>query len=127
MRIVLKPLSRPDLGEVQIEDQLFPIGRSEEPFASYDPELVSHLSRRHARIFVEDQGVYVADLGSRNGTRLNDKPVEFRPTRLLDGDRLVFANQLDYEVGISVEEGDELAATAVGLCLTLVPGEEQGE
>lgn len=120
MRATLKPLSHPELGEIVIEDQLFPVGRSEQPFAGYAPEVVAHLSRRHARIFMEEGGLYVADLGSRNGTRLNDKPVEFRPVRLLPGDRLSFASQLDYEVVIRGQE--EAAATAApDLSLTLQP------
>jgi pSer/pThr/pTyr-binding forkhead associated (FHA) protein len=121
MKIILKPLSTRDLGEVLIEDQLFPVGRGEEPFCSYDASVIAHLSRRHARIFMEGQGAYVADLGSRNGTRLNDKPVEFKPVRLLDGDRLTFANQLEYQVALVVEEDDTMAASSIGLGLTLTP------
>jgi transcriptional regulator with PAS, ATPase and Fis domain len=34
------------------------------------------LSRRHARISVKCSGVWVEDLGSKNGTRLDGKPVE---------------------------------------------------
>jgi pSer/pThr/pTyr-binding forkhead associated (FHA) protein len=121
MKIILKPLSTQDLGEVLIEDQLFPVGRGEEPFCSYDASIIAHLSRRHARIFMEGQGAYVADLGSRNGTRLNDKPVEFKPVRLLDGDRLAFANQLEYQVALMAEEDDTMAASSIGLGLTLKP------
>ena len=121
MRATLKPLSHPELGEIVIEEQLFPVGRSEQPFAGYEPEVVAHLSRRHARIFMEDGGLYVADLGSRNGTRLNGKPVAFRPVRLLPGDRLSFASQLDYEVVIRGQEEVSAAADAPDLALTLQP------
>lgn len=100
MRLVLKPQARDALDDIIIEGHLFPVGRAEEPFASYPPEVTEHLSRRHARIFVEGGGAYIADLGSRNGTRLNDKPVEFRPMRLFPGDTLCFANQLTYRVEI---------------------------
>ncbi|MEJ2533730.1 MAG: FHA domain-containing protein [Halioglobus sp.] len=124
MQATLKPLSHPELGEIVIDDQLFPVGRSEPPFAGYDSEVVAHLSRRHARIFMEDGGLYVADLGSRNGTRLNDKPVEFRPVRLLPGDKLSFASQLDYEVAIRGQE--EASATAApDLSLTLQPVDDE--
>ncbi|HQK91997.1 MAG TPA: FHA domain-containing protein [Armatimonadota bacterium] len=44
-------------------------------------------SKRHAAIDLRD-GVYVlADLGSKNGTLLNGRPLE-APTELLDGDRI---------------------------------------
>jgi pSer/pThr/pTyr-binding forkhead associated (FHA) protein len=124
MQVILKPLSHPELGDVVIAEQLFPIGRGEDPFASYDQNVVAHLSRRHARIFREDQGIYVADLGSRNGTRLNGKPVEFKPFRLLAGDRLSFAGHLDYEVEIRAEIGDTQAGDASSPGLTLLPAED---
>ena len=41
MQATLKPLSHPELGEIVIEDQLFPVGRSEQPFAGYAPEVVA--------------------------------------------------------------------------------------
>jgi hypothetical protein len=50
LEIVLKPLSRPDLGEIRIGDGVFAIGRNEQPFASYEPDVLAMLSRRHARI-----------------------------------------------------------------------------
>jgi pSer/pThr/pTyr-binding forkhead associated (FHA) protein len=34
------------------------------------------LSRRHARLFHENGRLFVEDLGSRNGTQLNERPVE---------------------------------------------------
>src|SRR5690606_38270908 len=46
--ILLNPVSHPDLGEIRIEDELFAIGRTEPPFASYPPAAVADLSRRHA-------------------------------------------------------------------------------
>ena len=68
--IVLKPLSRPELGEIRV-DGVLAVGRAEQPFASYKDDFVVMLSRRHARIFCEDGVVYVADLGSSNGTTVN--------------------------------------------------------
>src|SRR5205823_276397 len=47
------------------------------------------VSRRHARFELGPEGYDIADLGSRNGTRVNDEPLpagEFRA--LHDGDRL---------------------------------------
>jgi pSer/pThr/pTyr-binding forkhead associated (FHA) protein len=124
MKVILKPLSHTGLGAVVVTDPLFSIGRDEEPFASYEQGAVAHLSRRHARIFREGEGIYIADLGSRNGTRLNDKPVEFKPRRLLAGDRLSLAGHLDYEVEIRQENGDAPPDATIQPGLTLQPAED---
>jgi len=47
----------------------------------------SAISRRHARIVVDEGGASVEDLGSKNGTYVNDRPVETR-TPLADGDQV---------------------------------------
>lgn len=44
------------------------------------------ISRRHAKIERCDDGIYVKDIGSKNGTFLNGKPVS--EARLQDGDRI---------------------------------------
>jgi diguanylate cyclase (GGDEF)-like protein len=44
------------------------------------------ISRRHARIWIEDDHVHIEDLASRNGTFCNGEPVERR--KLKDGDKL---------------------------------------
>lgn len=49
---------------------------------------VAHLSRRHARLFFEDGGLWVEDLGSANGTFLNGRRVE--RSRVRSGDELAF-------------------------------------
>ena len=96
--VLLMPVSRPELGEIRIGDDLFAIGRGEAPFAAYPSEAVSVLSRRHARIFSEDGSVYVADLGSKNGTRVNGDTVAQQPALLRDGDELNFGAGLSYRV-----------------------------
>jgi pSer/pThr/pTyr-binding forkhead associated (FHA) protein len=45
------------------------------------------ISRRHCAFSVRDGRVWVEDLGSRHGTRVNGEPVEGRRP-LRDGDRL---------------------------------------
>ena len=45
------------------------------------------VSRRHARIVITQGQATVEDLGSKNGTLLNDRPVD-APQSLTDGDRL---------------------------------------
>jgi DNA-binding winged helix-turn-helix (wHTH) protein len=47
----------------------------------------STVSRRHARIVIEADGVTIEDLGSKNGTYVNDRRVDLA-TPIGDGDRL---------------------------------------
>lgn len=54
------------------------------------------VSKVHARVFSEGGSLYVKDLGSTNGTRLNGQPVEC--SALAPGDLLQFANAL-FRVG----------------------------
>lgn len=35
----------------------------------------SHLSRRHAELWIEDRSLHIRDLGSVNGTYVNDRPI----------------------------------------------------
>ena len=44
------------------------------------------LSRRHARFIYADGAVWIEDLGSTNGTRINGEPLEGPPRRLAPGD-----------------------------------------
>jgi len=51
----------------------------------------SYLSRRHARLYLEPDGWYVEDLGSKNPTRVNGRPVA-APERLRPGDVIELAS-----------------------------------
>lgn len=99
--VFLTPVSRPDLGEIRIDEDLFPVGRTELPFAAYPEDLAAPLSRRHARIFAEQGAVYVADLGSKNGTRVNGAAVALQPAQLRDGDEVAFGPALSFRVRLS--------------------------
>lgn len=59
------------------------IGRSSQAQIQIDHESVS---RRHARLMLTDQGVSLSDLGSTNGTYVNDEPITEKP--LQNGDLL---------------------------------------
>lgn len=118
LEIVLEPLSRADLGEIRIGDGVFAVGRNEQPFASYEPDVLAMLSRRHARIFRERDAVYIADLESRNGTTVNRVRLAQTPSRLNDGDEVCFGGVLSYRVQIASRAA---AARAHGTTLTLTP------
>ena len=50
------------------------------------------ISKRHARLFVDQGSLFVEDLGSTNGTYVNGKRVQQSP--LIDGDLVQFANTI---------------------------------
>ena len=118
--LVLKPLSHPQLGDIRIDENLFAIGRSEAPFVSYAPEIVADLSRRHARIFSEYAAVYVADLGSKNGTTVNGVGVRQKIMRVQQGDEICFGRALSYRVDLSACAAPP-ARLAILAALTLSP------
>lgn len=123
--VVLSPVAsaqRPALDAIRIVDSLFAIGRSDPPFSGYPAERIARLSRRHARIFTEHGAVYVADLGSKNGTTLNGVAVRQAPARVRAGDELCFGGELCYRVGIEPRARIVAAATAAPVPgLLLVP------
>lgn len=80
------------------------VGRSEECDITFS---LSHLSRRHARLEVRDGLLFVVDLGSANGTYLNNKRVT--ETRVRRGDELRF-DTLSFSV---VGPADDLGKTTV--------------
>jgi hypothetical protein len=67
----------------------FVIGRTSDCQLSLDDPLVS---RRHAVLAVEIDGVFIEDLGSRNGVFLNNQRIE-RRSRINDGDVIRIGGQ----------------------------------
>jgi len=96
--LLLEPESHPAAAAIRIEENLFAIGRSEAPFASYEADAVAQLSRRHARIFIENGAAYAADLGSKNGTTVNGVALREKPVRLQSGDVIGFGGKLAFRV-----------------------------
>jgi pSer/pThr/pTyr-binding forkhead associated (FHA) protein len=120
--VLLLPVSNASLGPIRIVDDLFAIGRSEAPFADYPRDLITKLSRRHARIFSEHGAVYVADLDSKNGTTVNGIAVRQTPSRVRAGDELCFGGDLTYRVAIEPRPFSSASARAVQhLTVTLEP------
>jgi pSer/pThr/pTyr-binding forkhead associated (FHA) protein len=120
--VVLKPVFRPDqpgLSEIRIDDAVLAIGRTEPLFASCGTNILSLLSRRHARIFREGGLVYLADLESRNGTAVNRAAVGPAPCQLRDGDEISFGGVLSYRA--QIRPRTPALRPEGGLALTLTP------
>jgi diguanylate cyclase (GGDEF)-like protein len=54
---------------------------------------LSTVSRQHARLYGKDGGAWVEDLGSTNGTLVNDVPID-GPQKLHNGDQLRFGSSI---------------------------------
>jgi pSer/pThr/pTyr-binding forkhead associated (FHA) protein len=124
MKVILKPVSHPQIGEISIDDELFAIGRNEQPFASGLGEAAARLSRRHARIFQEDGKVYIADLGSLNGTRINDQALKNGAAVLQNNDLVTFGNEVSFRVELQRELPKTMLRESQ-VRLTLVPVDAQ--
>lgn len=121
MKVTLKPISHPRLGNIDIADDLFAIGRNEEPFASKLGDDAANLSRRHARVFREGGEIFLADLGSRNGTRVNERELKHNvATALHNDDRITLGDTVEFQVEIRQDAGKVVEKTAA-LRLALVP------
>lgn len=103
MKIILIPVSPKELEKITITSEQFPVGRQEMPFSNYSEAIQKVLSRRHARIFIQDGLPYIIDMGSSNGTVVNHMEVRDRPHALKHGDQICFANKLTYTVEIEAE------------------------
>ncbi|MFV8782450.1 FHA domain-containing protein [Microbulbifer sp. SA54] len=86
------------------------VGRSEECDLTF---AMSHLSRRHARLEVREGLLFVVDLGSANGTYLNNQRVT--ECRVRRGDELRF-DSLSFSV---VGPSDDLDKTTVRQAVTM--------
>lgn len=96
--LLLEPESHPAADVIRIDENLFAVGRFEAPFAAYEAGAVAQLSRRHARIFIENGAAYAADLGSKNGTTVNGALLRDKPMRLQSGDVIGFGGKLAFRV-----------------------------
>lgn len=71
-----------------------------------DPEV----SRRHARLFIRDDNVFVEDLGSTNGTFLNGERIA-SPQQLRKGDVITFGESVVMVYEKLVQEPDATVVT----------------
>lgn len=63
------------------------LGRGVNCDVRFDPRRAMRVSSSHAEVVVNGDQAWIRDLGSRNGTWINGRPIR-EPTRLLDGDRI---------------------------------------
>ncbi len=71
-------------------------------------QLESVISRQHARLFSKDGGIYIEDVGSKNGTRVNGKVLLHNtPVLLQNLDRISLAQQVFLTFHNSAVDGNE--------------------
>src|ERR1700759_267945 len=75
--------------ELEVPSGQFVIGRTPDCQLSLDDPLVS---RRHALLVVQQNGVFLEDLGSRNGVFVNGSKID-KVLRLKDGDVIKIGGQ----------------------------------
>lgn len=99
MRILLHPPADSAFGAIVMSEQLLAIGRRQALFDRYPRSVLAKLSKRHARLFVEDAQLYLVDLGSLNGTLVNGVRLGAEPQALNSADLLSFGD-LSFRVDI---------------------------
>ena len=124
MEVKLKVLAGAKVGaEIPLKKDKFIIGRSRECSLRAGSDAIS---RRHCVLRVKNGEASVRDLGSRNGTYLNDKLVETE-TRLSSGDELRIG-PLQFEVhigqGINRSKRPQVEDVADAASRTVEAGED---
>jgi len=124
--------------ELDIQDVSSIIGRSDNCQLRFD---ATSLSREHARFSVRDDGLFLQDLHSTNGTYVNERLIS-EITEVKIGDTLRFGQErfslqgpgtdatlmfdkraaLDAESAVMVEDEDEADATVMLQSISLPPG-----
>jgi pSer/pThr/pTyr-binding forkhead associated (FHA) protein len=93
----------------------FLVGKSDAAFArcrEEQPELLGHLSRRHAHIFSRDGGAWIEDLGSTNGTFVDGLRLHENAVPLEDGMLLAFGgDHFTYRVSLGKPAAGVVTAT----------------
>lgn len=124
--LILTP-ERSDSGLQPIVITQFPflISKADDVFARYKtecPHQVHYLSRRHAHIFLKGGLPFIEDLGSTNGTFVNDKRMDEHALPLQDGDVVAFGgHHFVYAVSLQKETAEldrSLRAKAPRWCAT---------
>jgi len=118
MSLTLTAIGSSDIQPLRLSKGVLPIGRNDQPFASYPRTLSGRLSRRHARIFFEGGQYFISDLGSRNGTLVSGQRVGDEPRTLTTGDEIDLGGNLKFAVSIEPSaEGDGPNSQSVEIVL----------
>lgn len=118
MRLTLNLQNGANVPPLRLSGGVLPVGRNLDPFFSFEKKLVSQLSRRHARIFLQDGKFYVSDLGSRNGTFVNNNKIGENAVELHAGDSVNFGGELKFVAEIDDhEDATELLTASLSLIL----------
>ncbi|MGR9105871.1 MAG: FHA domain-containing protein [Gammaproteobacteria bacterium] len=101
IEIQLLPVSFPEPPPMVISDESFLIGRDTLVFRTWKDARLKRLSREHARMEITGSAATLRDLGSTNGTKINNVPLLAQePYPIRDGDVITFADVFKYEVNI---------------------------
>ncbi|MGH8550130.1 MAG: FHA domain-containing protein [Methylococcales bacterium] len=101
IEIHLSPLTFPEPPAIVVSDEFFLIGRESQMFRAWKDARLKRLSREHARFEIKGPAASLCDLGSTNGTKINNDPLTaYQPYPIKDGDIISFANVFKYEVKI---------------------------
>ena len=99
--------------ELRVETDLVTIGRALDNLIALEDD--SNISRYHAEIDLRIDDFWVVDLGSRNGTTVNDQPIELE-RQLKDGDLICVGGSTMIEFHLSetpFEASEEIPADAI--------------
>jgi len=122
MQLKLHCISHQYIDDLVIEKQPLLIGRDAVPYSQYPHSMIAGLSRKHAKIFEQSGSFHIADLGSQNGTLLNENEVDVNAIRIHSGDQLCIAKEITYNVEIQNTLDETLPEASLSLTqLTLEP------
>lgn len=94
----LTPLAEGMLPVITVRDDEVHIGKMQADVDTFVTIQNPAISRIHARLFIKSGELWLCDLGSTNGTRVNGEPLKpFEPVRLTQGAKVEFADAV-YEV-----------------------------
>lgn len=125
MHVVLNPPAESGFEPIVMADPLLPIGRRQPPFDGWPRSAVAKLSKRHARLFVEQGQLFLVDLGSLNGTTRNGERLGAEPQRLESGDRIAFGG-LEFVLDVKTPPPTATGPTERPLRLLLQPTTQNG-
>ena len=92
---------------IAVEPLPFTVGRNAEHHLCLSSKSVS---RNHAELFVHEGSLWVRDVGSKNGTFVNRRPIFASGTSLADGDVIHFGSA-EFRIGLKERDSAEETTT----------------